>query len=98
MPLYRVVEAPEASALRASGGLPTPSPTGQESKPFFKTLEQAIRYQEQVDALFGPTQIWRFANPVGVGEEGPPVDTVPGPTWHVPNNDLARLSHGERVN
>lgn len=98
MPLFRVVEAPEASALRASGGLPTPPPTGQESKSFFKPLEQVIRYQEQIDRLFGPTQIWRYENPNDVGEEGPPVDTVPGPTWHVPNSDLARLSPGERVN
>lgn len=71
MPLYRVVEAPEASALRASGGLPTRSPTGQESKPFVTTWEQALRYQVQIDRLFGPTQIWRFENPNDVGEEGP---------------------------
>ncbi|GMV88430.1 MAG: hypothetical protein AMXMBFR81_13610 [Chthonomonas sp.] len=98
MPLFRVVEAPEANALGASRGLPTRPPTGQESKPFFTTWEQALRYQEQIDRLFGPTQIWRFDNPDDVGEEGPPVDTVPGPTWHVPNSDLARLSPGERVN
>lgn len=70
-PLFRVVEEPEHEALLANDGVPTSSPTGQERKPFWQTLDDAILYQGKVPTRWGITRIWMFPNPHRVGRATP---------------------------
>jgi hypothetical protein len=97
--LFRVVEPPEAAALNENSGVPTPSPNGQMMKPFFVEFEQASLYQnERIPAAWkAGSQIWQFPNPSCVGEAGPSVDSVPGPTWVVPNDSLPLIGGGWTV-
>ena len=96
--LYRVVECGEAEALEGSGGIPGPSPFGQEAKPFWTSLGYAEAYQNGVRNWGkGDCPVWEWRNPDGVGEAGPPLDWGKGPSWHVPNDHLPLLGPGRRI-
>jgi len=92
-PIYRAVEPPEQSALRDSGGIPTPSPHMGIYKLFRMSEADARKYATMAHKYTGqPQQIWFWPNPYGVGHEGPMTDGMR--TWLVEPHDLPRIGPG----
>ena len=95
--LYRVAGREESGATAGNGGRPVASPRGQEAKPFWTTRKQAEEYQVKVEKWDKDTVIWQWRNPNRVGELGPKLDFIPGPSHHIPNGQLPRVPPGKVI-